>query len=125
LPGLAALLDGAARRDFDLVICYDPDRLSRRLARYVIIEQELRQRGVGLRFVTVRAGDTPEDRALQNMKAVFAELDYERIILRLMRGRRAKAEGGDQAGDEHGHHQHEPDREALRRTGSFPRRCDA
>ncbi len=98
LPGLAALLDGAARRDFDLVICYDPDRLSRRLARYVIIEQELRKRGVGLRFVTVRAGDTPEDRALQNMKAVFAELDYERIILRLMRGRRAKAEKGQYVG---------------------------
>ncbi len=98
LPGLTALLDGAARGDFDLVLCQDPDRLSRRLARYVIIEQELRRRGVGLRFVTVRAGDTPEDRALQNMKAVFAELDYERIILRLTRGRRAKAEKGQYVG---------------------------
>src|SRR5581483_8842534 len=94
LPGLNAMLDGAQRGDFDTVIIYDPDRLSRRMAKYVVLEDELKRAGVQLRFVTIRAGNSPEDRALQQMKAVFAELDYERITLRMMRGKRSKAERG-------------------------------
>ena len=94
LPGLNGLLDAATRHEFDIVICYDPDRLSRRMAKYVILDQELKKASVSLRFVTIRTGDTPEDRAMQQMKAVFAELDYERIIFRMMRGKRVKAEKG-------------------------------
>lgn len=94
LPGLNAMLDAAQRGEFDTVIIYDPDRLSRRMAKYVVLEDELKRAGVQLRFVTIRAGNSPEDRALQQMKAVFAELDYERITLRMMRGKRSKAERG-------------------------------
>jgi site-specific DNA recombinase len=94
LLGLNAMLDAAQRGEFDTVIIYDPDRLSRRMAKYVVLEDELKRAGVQLRFVTIRAGNSPEDRALQQMKAVFAELDYERITLRLMRGKRQKAERG-------------------------------
>jgi site-specific DNA recombinase len=94
LPALNAMLDGAQRGDFDTIIIYDPDRLSRRMAKYVVLEDELKRAGVQLRFVTIRAGNSPEDRALQQMKAVFAELDYERIIFKLMRGKRQKAERG-------------------------------
>src|SRR5688572_30126572 len=43
LPGLNAMLDAAKRGDLDIVIRHDPDRLSRRMARYVIIEQELKK----------------------------------------------------------------------------------
>src|SRR5688500_10038884 len=60
LPGLNAMLDGAQRSEFDMVIIYDPDRLSRRMAKYVVLEQELKRAGVQLRFVTIRTGDTPE-----------------------------------------------------------------
>jgi site-specific DNA recombinase len=98
LPGLNAMLDAAHRGDFDTVIIYDPDRLSRRMAKYVVLEDALKQAGVQLRFVTIRAGNSPEDRALQQMKAVFAELDYERIVFRMMRGKRSKAERGQVVG---------------------------
>jgi site-specific DNA recombinase len=94
LPGLNAMLDGAQRGDFDTIIIYDPDRLSRRIAKYVVLEDELKRAGVQLRFVTIRSGNSPEDRALQQMKAVFAELDYERLVFRMMRGKRSKAERG-------------------------------
>jgi DNA invertase Pin-like site-specific DNA recombinase len=86
--------DAAQRREFDTVVIYDPDRLSRRMAKYVVLEDELKRAGVQLRFVTIRAGNSPEDRALQQMEAVFAELDYERIVFRMMRGKRSKAERG-------------------------------
>lgn len=98
LPGLNAMLDAAQRGDFDTVIIYDPDRLSRRMAKYVVLEDALKKAGVQLRFVTIRAGNSPEDRALQQMKAVFAELDYERIVFRMMRGKRSKAERGQVVG---------------------------
>jgi site-specific DNA recombinase len=92
------MLDAAQRRESDTVIIYDPDRFSRRMAKYVVLEDELKRAGVQLRFVTIRAGNSPEDRALQQMKAVFAELDYERIVFRMMRGKRSKAERGQVVG---------------------------
>jgi site-specific DNA recombinase len=98
LPGLNAMLDAAQRGDFNTVIIYDPDRLSRRMAKYVVLEDALKKADVTLRFVTIRAGNSPEDRALQQMKAVFAELDYERIVFRMMRGKRSKAERGQVVG---------------------------
>jgi site-specific DNA recombinase len=94
LPGLTALLDDAERRRFEIVYCYDPDRLSRKLATYVILEAELDRLDVALRFVTIRGGDTPEDRAMLHMKAVFAEYDHGRIITSLTNGKRTKAEKG-------------------------------
>jgi site-specific DNA recombinase len=33
LPGLNAMLDAAKRREFDVLLCYDPDRLARRMAK--------------------------------------------------------------------------------------------
>ena len=94
LPGLTALLDHAEAGVFETVYCYDPDRLSRKLSKYVILEAELARLGVALRFVTIRGGDTPEDRAMLHMKAVFAEYDHGRIVTRLTNGKRTKAEKG-------------------------------
>src|SRR5215217_2347037 len=41
LPGLNAMLDAAKRRELDVVLCYDPDRLARRMAKQLVIEEEL------------------------------------------------------------------------------------
>jgi DNA invertase Pin-like site-specific DNA recombinase len=78
------MLDAAQRGDFNTVIIYDPDLLRRRMAKSVVLEDALKKAGVQLRFVTIRSGNAPEDRALQQMKSGFAELDYERIVFRMM-----------------------------------------
>ncbi len=94
LPGLNALLDGAGRGEFGVVLCYDPDRLARRMAKQLVIEEELGKSGTTLRYVTLRLGDTAEDRLLKNVRASIAEYEREKIALRTSRGRRAKAERG-------------------------------
>src|SRR3954452_8072945 len=94
LPGLNAMLDAAKRREFELLLCYDPDRLARRMAKQLVIEEELTRAGVGLRYVTLRIGESAEDRLLKNVRSSIAEYEREKIALRCSRGRRAKAEQG-------------------------------
>jgi site-specific DNA recombinase len=67
LDGLNAMLDAAGRREFDVLIVYDMDRLARNLAKQLAVEQELRKYGVAIH--DVRGGsveDSPEGRALCN-----------------------------------------------------------
>jgi site-specific DNA recombinase len=94
LPGLNRLLDAAKRREFDLLIVYDPDRLARNMAKQLVIEEELKRYGVTIRYVTLRLGDSAEDRLLKNVRASIAEYEREKIKMRTQRGRREKAERG-------------------------------
>ncbi|MCX6021192.1 MAG: recombinase family protein [Chloroflexi bacterium] len=94
LPGLNAVLDAAKRREFDILLCYDPDRLARRMAKQLVIEEELKRAGVSIRYVTLRIGDSAEDNLLKNVRSSIAEYERAKIALRTSRGRRAKAERG-------------------------------
>lgn len=94
LPGLNAMLDAAKRGDFDLLLVYDPDRLARRMAKQLVIEEELTKAGVRIQYCTLRGGDSAEDRLLKNVRSSIAEYEREKIALRTARGRRAKAEQG-------------------------------
>jgi site-specific DNA recombinase len=94
LPGLYDLLDAAKRGEYSTLLCFDPDRLSRKLSKLLVLEDELARHGVSVRYCTLRGGDTAEDRLFRNMKGAFAEYDREKIAFRLARGRRAKAERG-------------------------------
>src|SRR5262249_38115608 len=100
LPALNAMLDAARRKEFDVLIVDDVDRLARNRCKQVAAEHELRQCGVSIAYV--RGGsveDSPEGRAMSNMRAVFAELEREKIRIRTARGRRAKAESGKVVGN--------------------------
>jgi site-specific DNA recombinase len=94
LPGLNAMLDAAKRREFDVLLCWDPDRLARGMAKQLVVEEELSRYGVTIRYVMLKLGDTAEDRLLKNVRASFSEYEREKIRLRLSRGIRAKAELG-------------------------------
>jgi site-specific DNA recombinase len=99
LPGLNALLDAARRRELDMLIVYDPDRLARSMAKQLILEEEFKRAGVVIRYVMLRLGDTSEDALLKNVRASIAEYEREKIKVRTTRGRRAKAEQGLIVGD--------------------------
>jgi site-specific DNA recombinase len=94
LPGLNAMLDAAKRREFDILLVYDPDRLARRMAKQLVIEEELQRSGVQIRYVTLRIGESAEDQLLKNVRSSIAEYERAKIALRTSRGRRAKAERG-------------------------------
>ena len=69
----------AKGREFDVLICHDPDRFARNLAKQLVLEDELKRHGIAVRFFTVheeadvwhrqverealgRVAATPEDR---------------------------------------------------------------
>ena len=94
LPGINALLDMAKRREFDLLLVYDPDRFARSMAKQLVLEEELSRHGVKIQYVTLRVGESAEDQLLKNVRSSIAEYERSKIALRTSRGRRAKAEKG-------------------------------
>ena len=94
LPGINALLDMAKRREFDLLLVYDPDRFARSMAKQLVLEEELARYGVKIQYVTLRLGESAEDQLLKNVRSSIAEYERSKIALRTSRGRRAKAEKG-------------------------------
>lgn len=94
IPGLLAMTDAAKRGEFDLVIVDHPDRFSRNLTKKVLYRRDLLQSGVQIVYVAMRVDDSAEGRLLENISAVVAEYERERIAFRTTRGRYAKASRG-------------------------------
>lgn len=95
-PGLNAL-----RRDIELgiaselIICYDPDRLSRKLHHQLILEDEFKRFEIKLIFVnSENKRDTPEGKLLYHMQGAVAEYEKDKIRERTVRGKLAKARNG-------------------------------
>lgn len=94
LPGLQRLLDLAEAGAIGAAVVYDPDRLSRSLAKYVWLDSRLSAAGVTVHYVTVGTAATEEQRLFHDIKAVFAQWDHRRIVHRLAQGKRTKVAGG-------------------------------
>jgi DNA invertase Pin-like site-specific DNA recombinase len=93
-PGLDAMLNGVARRDFDLVAAWSVDRLGRSLQDLVGTLGELQAKGVGV-YLHQQGIDTttPAGKALFQMLGVFAEFERSMIRERVMAGlARARAQ---------------------------------
>jgi site-specific DNA recombinase len=76
------------------VIIYDPDRLARRFALQVILEEEMDQAGVKLLYVNHTRDETPEGRAMGYIRGVFAEVEREKLRERTQGGRVYRARAG-------------------------------
>ncbi len=75
-PALNRLRQAAKEGRIDMVLCYDPDRLSRKLYHQMILADEFEKQGIKLEFITQEMGTSPEDRMFFNMRGLVAE--YER-----------------------------------------------
>ena len=93
-PALNRLRKAAKEGRIDVVLCYDPDRLSRKLYHQMILAEEFEKQGIKLEFVTQDMGTSPEDRMFFNMRGLVAEYEREKIRERTMRGSREKARQG-------------------------------
>jgi DNA invertase Pin-like site-specific DNA recombinase len=94
-PGLNVLLEGVARRDFDIVAAWSVDRLGRSLQDLIEVLSDLHGKGVDL-YLHQQGLDTstPSGRAMFQMMGVFAEFERAIIRERVMSGlARAKSEG--------------------------------
>lgn len=86
-PGLSRIREAVKGREVDLVIIYDPDRLSRRLAHQLIVTEEIEKAGCRLEFVNFEWKNTPEGRLFYSLRGAVAEFEKEKIRERTINGR--------------------------------------
>jgi site-specific DNA recombinase len=93
-PALNRLRQAVREGRVDVVMAYDPDRLSRKLYHQMILADEFEKQGIKLEFMTQDMGTSPEDRMFFNMRGLVAEYEREKIRERTIRGSREKARQG-------------------------------
>lgn len=94
LEQLDRVREMARAREFDILVTRELDRLSRSLAKQLIVEEELKRYGVRLEYVLGEYPDTPEGMLMKNLKASIAEYERLKITERMVRGRRLKVKTG-------------------------------
>ncbi len=94
LPQLNKIREMASNSEFDVLVVREVDRLSRNLAKQLIVEEELRRCGVRVEYVLGEYDDTPEGRLNKHIRATIAEYEREKIKERMTRGRRNKVKAG-------------------------------
>lgn len=93
-PALETLRDLVDQHAIDAVICYDPDRLARRLAHQLVLEDEFTRAAVKLIYVCGHYDDTPEGRFMNQIRGAVAEFELAKIQERTSRGRRGRLKAG-------------------------------
>ncbi|MGE5703083.1 MAG: recombinase family protein [Clostridia bacterium] len=76
------------------VVCFDPDRLSRKLMHQLLLTEEWEKQGISLVFVNGDYAKTPEGNLFYSMRGAIAEFEKAKITERMSRGRKEKARQG-------------------------------
>jgi site-specific DNA recombinase len=94
LPELNNARDMAQRGEFDILVVREIDRLSRKLAKQLIVEEQLNRAGVEVSYVLASYENSPEGRLNKHIRATIAEYEREKIAERMVRGRRQVVKNG-------------------------------
>lgn len=93
-PGLERIRDMADAGEINVVVVYEIDRLTRKLAHQLLIEDELEQAGVRVHYVLGQYKDDDEGRLMKQIRGSIAEYERAKIEERMRRGKRAKVKAG-------------------------------
>lgn len=93
-PALNYLRQQVVERQVQLVVVYDPDRLSRDLTDLLILCREFDDAGVRLEFVNFDWERTPQGILFLQMRGAFAQFEHALIKERTQRGKVKKAANG-------------------------------
>jgi site-specific DNA recombinase len=93
-PGMTRVRDGMRLGEFDVVLAYAVDRLSRHQNHIGVLFDEAEGWGVKFEFVTERFEDTAIGRFILAARAFTAEVEREKIAERTMRGKAERARAG-------------------------------
>jgi len=88
LPELNKAREMAQNKEFDVLVVRELDRLSRKLAKQLIVEEQLKRAGVEIAYVLANYENSPEGRLNKHIRATIAEYEREKIAERMVRGRR-------------------------------------
>ncbi|MBT7191332.1 MAG: recombinase family protein [Anaerolineae bacterium] len=94
LPELDRAREMAQAGEFDYLVVREIDRLSRKLAKQLIVEEQLKRAGVEVVYVLAEYDDSPEGRLNKHIRATIAEYEREKIAERMVRGRRQVVKSG-------------------------------
>jgi len=100
-PDLERLRKDVKEGLIDKVICYDPDRLARKLMSQLIIDEELRRKGIEVEFVNGEYASSPEGRLFFSLRGAISEFEKAKIKERMMSGRKGKAKKGKVVKNDH------------------------
>src|SRR2546423_821223 len=92
------LLDGAKRHEFDVVVVTEIRAISRRQAEVFVIYDTLQRFGIRLETCQEQFEDSATGRALLGLRAMFAEIEREQIVMRTKRGRDDRMKNGNLRG---------------------------
>ena len=93
-PAVARLRQAVREGKVEVLLCYDPDRLSRSLSDLLLLTDEVERAGVRLEFITQETDASPEGRMFFAMRGAVAEYERAKIRERTIRGRLQKARQG-------------------------------
>jgi site-specific DNA recombinase len=93
-PGLSKLREDVKNGHITKVICYDPDRLSRKLMNALIIDDEFRSKGVDVIYINGEYENSPEGKLFYSLRGAIAEFEKAKINERMTSGRKRKAQEG-------------------------------
>ena len=93
-PALERLRQAVRDSRVDVLLCFDPDRLSRNLADLLVLADECERAAVRLEFITQEVDASPEGRLFFAIRGAVAEFEKAKIRERMMRGKREKARQG-------------------------------
>jgi site-specific DNA recombinase len=94
LPQLDRVREMARNKEFDILVVREIDRLSRKLAKQLVVEEELSRMGVQIVYVLADYDNSPEGRLSKHIRATIAEYEREKIMERMIRGRLLKVRAG-------------------------------
>lgn len=93
-PKLTQLRDAARNHAFDIVVVFAYDRLARKQIHQAVIIDDLEHHSVTLESITENFDDTALGQYMRSTYAFMAELDREKIIERLDRGKLTHVQQG-------------------------------
>lgn len=93
-PGLTALRDAVDAGIVTEIVCYDPDRLSRKLMHQLMLDEEFRKKQVRLNFVNGEYAESAEGHLFFSMRGAIAEFEKAKIKQRTKGGKLRKAREG-------------------------------
>jgi site-specific DNA recombinase len=93
-PALMKMQDDIENGLITKVICYDPDRLSRKLLVQLMIAEQFQKHDVELQFVKHDYKDDAEGQLFFQVRGAFSEFDKAKIKHNTMTGRYRKAKKG-------------------------------
>lgn len=100
-PALERLRHDVAAGRVALVVCYDPDRLSRNLGHLLLLVDELRRFGAEVEFTNFAMTASADGRLLFAMRGAIAEFETHKIRQRMTAGKIARAREGRPVGGGH------------------------